>query len=209
MNIGRLRLAQLCQCASMMVLAGAVLSSSAARAQSAPAATAPVAASTDDASAKVPEVVVTATRRVEKDQDVPVSTAVLTPTDINQIFDAGGDIRALAAQVPSLNIESSNGRTFPRLYIRGYGNTDFTSFASQPVSLVYDDVDQENPALKGSRSSTSPMWKCCAGRKAPCSAAMRRPASSMCSLQSPCLANSRKVSARLTAPTTPPTSPRS
>jgi iron complex outermembrane receptor protein len=148
MKMGRLRVAQLCQRASLMVLAGAVLSSSAAWAQTAPVATSPVAA-TDDGSGKVPEVVVTATRRVEKDQDVPVSTAVLTPSDINQIFDAGGDIRALAGQVPSLNIESSNGRTFPRLYIRGYGNTDFTSFASQPVSLVYDDVDQENPALKG------------------------------------------------------------
>jgi iron complex outermembrane receptor protein len=148
MKMGRLRVAQLCQCASLMVLAGVVLTSSAAWAQSAPVATAPAAA-TDDASGKVQEVVVTATRRSEKDQDVPVSTAVLTPTDINQIFDAGGDIRALAGQVPSLNIESSNGRTFPRLYIRGYGNTDFTSFASQPVSLVYDDVDQENPALKG------------------------------------------------------------
>jgi iron complex outermembrane receptor protein len=143
-----LRRAQLGTCASLMVLAGVVLTSGAAWAQSAPVATAPAAAP-DDSSGKVPEVVVTATRRAEKDQDVPVSTAVLTPSDINQIFDAGGDIRALAAQVPSLNIESSNGRTFPRLYIRGYGNTDFTSFASQPVSLVYDDVDQENPALKG------------------------------------------------------------
>jgi iron complex outermembrane receptor protein len=131
-----------------MVLASVVVTSSAAWAQTAPVATAPAAA-TEDNSGKVPEVVVTATRRSEKDQDVPVSTAVLTPTDINQIFSAGGDIRALAGQVPSLNIESSNGRTFPRLYIRGYGNTDFTSFASQPVSLVYDDVDQENPALKG------------------------------------------------------------
>jgi iron complex outermembrane receptor protein len=149
MKMGRLRLLQLCQRASLMVLAGVVLSSSSAWAQSAPAAPASAPAATDDTSGKVPEVVVTATRRVEKDQDVPVSTAVLTPSDINQIFDAGGDIRALAGQVPSLNIESSNGRTFPRLYIRGYGNTDFTSFASQPVSLVYDDVDQENPALKG------------------------------------------------------------
>jgi iron complex outermembrane receptor protein len=148
MKIGGLRVAQLCQCASLMVLAGVVLSSSTAWAQSAPVATAPATA-TDDNSGKIQEVVVTATRRSEKDQDVPVSTAVLTPTDINQIFQAGGDIRALAGQVPSLNIESSNGRTFPRLYIRGYGNTDFTSFASQPVSLVYDDVDQENPALKG------------------------------------------------------------
>jgi iron complex outermembrane receptor protein len=51
--------------------------------------------------------------------------------------------------VPSLNIESSFGRAFPRFYIRGYGNTDFRLNASQPVSLVYDDIVQENPILKG------------------------------------------------------------
>ena len=51
--------------------------------------------------------------------------------------------------MPSLNIESSNGRAFPRLYIRGYGNTDFHDFASQPVGLYYDDIVQENAALKG------------------------------------------------------------
>ncbi len=95
------------------------------------------------------EVVVTATRRPEKDQNVPVSTSVITPEQINAIFSAGGDARALAATVPSLNVESSNGRTFPRFYIRGYGNSDFNTFASQPVSLVYDEVDQENPVLKG------------------------------------------------------------
>jgi iron complex outermembrane receptor protein len=146
MKIGRLRVAQWVRHVSLIALAGATMSS-AAWAQTAPVGATP--AATDDSGGKVPEVVVTATRRSEKDQDVPVSTAVLTPSNITQIFDAGGDIRALAGQVPSLNIESSNGRTFPRLYIRGYGNTDFTSFASQPVSLVYDDVDQENPALKG------------------------------------------------------------
>ena len=51
--------------------------------------------------------------------------------------------------MPSLNIESSFGRTFPRFYIRGLGNTDFDLNASQPVSLVYDDVVLENPILKG------------------------------------------------------------
>ena len=45
--------------------------------------------------------------------------------------------------------ESSYGRAFPRFYLRGYGNTDFRLNASQPVSLVYDDVVQENPILKG------------------------------------------------------------
>ena len=66
------------------------------------------------------------------------------------MFNSGGeDVRALSGRVPSLNIESSFGRAFPRFYIRGYGNTDFRLNASQPVSLIYDDVVQENPILKG------------------------------------------------------------
>ena len=62
---------------------------------------------------------------------------------------AGRTCAGLAGRVPNLNIESSFGRAFPRFYIRGYGNTDFRLNASQPVSLVYDDVVQENPILKG------------------------------------------------------------
>ena len=91
----------------------------------------------------------TATRREERLLDVPVSTSVLSGAPLDVLGTAGQDIRQLAFAVPSLNIESSNGRTFPRFYIRGYGNTDFTSFASQPVGLYYDDIVQENPALKG------------------------------------------------------------
>ncbi|WP_273786852.1 Plug domain-containing protein, partial [Brucella intermedia] len=47
-----------------------------------------------------------------------------------------------------LQIESSFGRTFPRFYIRGLGNTDFDINAAQPVSVVYDDVALENSLLK-------------------------------------------------------------
>ncbi len=95
------------------------------------------------------EIVVTATRREQNINDVPFSTTALTGDALVTLGDAGDDIKQLAFKVPSLNIESSNGRAFPRLYIRGYGNTDFHDFASQPVGLVYDDIVQENPALKG------------------------------------------------------------
>jgi iron complex outermembrane receptor protein len=53
------------------------------------------------------------------------------------------------AKIPSLAVESSFGRSFPRFYVRGLGNTDFDLNASQPVSLVVDEVVQENPILKG------------------------------------------------------------
>src|SRR5204863_1108086 len=97
----------------------------------------------------VQEVIVTATRREERLLDVPVSASALSGAALEVLGSAGQDIRQLAFAVPSLNIESSNGRTFPRFYIRGYGNGDFHNFASQPVGLYYDDIVQENPALKG------------------------------------------------------------
>jgi iron complex outermembrane recepter protein len=95
------------------------------------------------------EIVVTAQRREENLQDIPISIDVVRGAKLDAINSGGADIRALAGRVPSLNIESSFGRTFPRFYIRGLGNTDFDLNASQPVSLVYDDVVLENPILKG------------------------------------------------------------
>ncbi|MCL6742077.1 TonB-dependent receptor [Sphingomonas sp. RB56-2] len=97
----------------------------------------------------VGEIVVTATRRSENLQDIPLSVATIGDETLAAINTGGADIRGLSGRVPSLNIESSYGRTFPRFYIRGLGNTDFDLNASQPVSLVYDDVVLENPILKG------------------------------------------------------------
>ncbi len=94
-------------------------------------------------------VTVTAERRVENVRDVPSSVSVLNSELLDALNTSGQDLRMLAGRVPSLNIESSFGRAFPRFYLRGYGNTDFRLNASQPVSLVYDDVVQENPILKG------------------------------------------------------------
>jgi iron complex outermembrane receptor protein len=54
----------------------------------------------------------------------------------------------LAARVPSLYAESSNGRLAPRFYIRGLGNSDFDLAASQPVSIIVDEVVLENVILK-------------------------------------------------------------
>ena len=91
---------------------------------------------------------VTAQRRPQRNKDVPISVTRLNSEALQTIQAAGGDIRALAGRVPSLNIESSFGRTFPRLYIRGLGNPDFDITAAQPVGVYYDDVVLENPLLK-------------------------------------------------------------
>jgi len=92
---------------------------------------------------------VTARKRVENIKDVPISVSALTPKKLEVLGSSGMDVRALSAKVPSLLIESSFGRTFPRFYVRGLGNTDFDLLASQPVSLVYDDVVLENALTKG------------------------------------------------------------
>jgi iron complex outermembrane receptor protein len=103
----------------------------------------------DSDAGKVQTITVTAERRVENVQQVPNSVSVVNSELLDVLNTSGQDVRMLAGRVPSLNIESSFGRAFPRFYIRGYGNTDFRLNASQPVSLVYDDVVQENPILKG------------------------------------------------------------
>jgi iron complex outermembrane recepter protein len=95
------------------------------------------------------EVIVTGTRRLENIKEVPQSISTINTEALETVNASGLDIRALSARVPSLNIESDFGRTFPRFYIRGQGNTDFDLNASQPVGLVLDDVVQENPILKG------------------------------------------------------------
>ena len=101
------------------------------------------------AAGQLQTVQVTAERRLENIRDVPSSVTALQGEMLEVINSGGQDIRMLAGRVPSLNIESSFGRAFPRFYIRGIGNTDFDLNASQPVSLVFDDVVQENPILKG------------------------------------------------------------
>ena len=100
-------------------------------------------------SAALGEIVVTAQRREENLQDVPLSVTAVSGDQLGALTAGGVDIRGMSGRVPSLLVESSFGRTFPRFYIRGLGNTDFDFNASQPVSLIYDDVVLENPILKG------------------------------------------------------------
>ena len=97
----------------------------------------------------VGEITVTA-RKVEEDiQDVPISISTLQGEDLDVLTTGGADIRALSGRVPSLVMESSFGRAFPRFYIRGLGNPDFDLNASQPVSMIVDEVVLENPIVKG------------------------------------------------------------
>ena len=97
---------------------------------------------------KLEKITVTALKRTQSIQDVPVSIATLSGEKFENMLSAGDDILALATRVPGLYAESSNGRVAPRFYMRGIGNTDFDLAASQPVSIIMDDVVMENVVLK-------------------------------------------------------------
>ncbi len=99
------------------------------------------------------QIVVTAEKRAENVQSVPAAVTAVSDTAMDVVTAGGADVKALSGRVPSLLIESSFGRAFPRFYIRGLGNTDFDLNASQPVSMIYDEEVLENPVLKG-----MPVW---------------------------------------------------
>lgn len=106
------------------------------------------AANQEEAEKGLEKITVTAQKRVQSIQDVPISIATLNGEQFESMFSGGEDILALAVRVPGLYAETSNGRVAPRFYIRGLGNTDFDLAASQPVSIVMDDVVKENVILK-------------------------------------------------------------
>jgi iron complex outermembrane receptor protein len=93
-------------------------------------------------------ITVTAQKRTQSIQEVPISIATLNGERFESLFSSGDDILSLAVRVPGLYAESSNGRVAPRFYMRGIGNTDFDLAASQPVSIVMDNVVMENVVLK-------------------------------------------------------------
>ncbi len=94
------------------------------------------------------EVIVTAQKREQSLMEVPVAVSALSGEQMHDFLSAAENIRAINGRAPSLVVESSNGRTAPRFYIRGLGNYDFDVNANQPVLMVYDEVPLENSVLK-------------------------------------------------------------
>ncbi len=98
---------------------------------------------------RLEEVVVTARKREQRSFEVPLSVSTIRGEKSDILRSSGMDVRFLSNRTPSLQIESSFGRIFPRFFIRGLGNNDFDLNASQPVSVLYDGVVLENALLKG------------------------------------------------------------
>jgi len=94
------------------------------------------------------EIVVTAQKREQTLSEVPAAVSAITGELVNDYLGGAQDIRALAARVPGLNIETSNGRTQPRFYLRGLGNIDFDVNANQPVAMIFDEIALENNTVR-------------------------------------------------------------
>ena len=94
------------------------------------------------------EVIVTAQKREQTLEEVPAAVSVIAGEQVREYLNGAQDVRALAARVPGLNVETSNGRTQPRFYLRGLGNIDFDVNANQPVAFLFDDIALENNTLR-------------------------------------------------------------
>jgi len=94
------------------------------------------------------EIVVTAQKREQTLAEVPAAVSAISGEQVSDYLGGAQDIRALAARVPGLNIETSNGRTQPRFYLRGLGNIDFDVNANQPVAMIFDEISLENNTIR-------------------------------------------------------------
>jgi iron complex outermembrane receptor protein len=84
------------------------------------------------------EVTVTAQKRSENIQSVPLSMVSFGTDDLRQLgITEGFD---LANQVPNMNIDAPVADSNVRYFIRGVGTQDFNTLATSPIALYIDDV---------------------------------------------------------------------
>jgi len=83
------------------------------------------------------EIVVTAQKRVQNLQDVPIAASVLSQDDLLQrgITDA----LDLGAVVPSLKIDTPYGNAYPKITLRGIGSASFNQNTESAVALYLDE----------------------------------------------------------------------
>lgn len=84
------------------------------------------------------EIIVTAQKREQSLQEVPIAVSVLNEDQINASF--GDNIEALQALVPSVSFRTGNTTRNSALTVRGIGTISFSIGAEPSVSTVVDNV---------------------------------------------------------------------
>lgn len=97
--------------------------------------------------AQLEEVVVTAQKRSESMQDVPVAVSAIGGTDIEALgWESAADV---AAQVPNMQMSAPYGDIQPLFAIRGVSMVDYTPSQSSPIGVYADEVYIGAPFLQG------------------------------------------------------------
>ncbi|HWW25390.1 MAG TPA: TonB-dependent receptor [Caulobacter sp.] len=89
------------------------------------------------------EIVVTAQKRAENLQDVPVSVTALTADQLKD--QRVGDVLALSGLSPGLQIKTDDNAANPRIFIRGIGVNDFNPSTASAVGVYVDGVYVASP----------------------------------------------------------------
>lgn len=91
----------------------------------------------------VADIVVTAQKRSERLQDVPIAITAITANDIQKRRTL--DLVDLSNQAPSLQIKSDDNGANPRIFIRGVGVNDFNPATNSAVGIYSDGVYVASP----------------------------------------------------------------
>jgi iron complex outermembrane receptor protein len=110
----------------------------------APADAAPVAAAARAGdSGQVEDIVVTAQKRSERLQDVPIAVTALTGQSLQNRRVL--DLVDLSNQIPALQIKSDDNGANPRIFIRGVGVNDFNPATASAIGIYADGVYVGSP----------------------------------------------------------------
>src|SRR5690349_13845629 len=101
----------------------------------------------DSSPPSLDEVVITAQKRTERLQDVPVAVSALSGSQLaNQRVTKVDDIVSFA---PSLQAQSPGGDGIPIFSLRGVSMADFSANQNGPVATYFDEVYRGASALLG------------------------------------------------------------
>ncbi len=97
--------------------------------------------------AALEEIVITAQKRTENLQEVPVSISAIAGSDIEAL--SFRDTTDITSQVPNLQSTASADSRFPIFSLRGVAMSDYSFNQASPIATYVDEVYKGNPALQG------------------------------------------------------------
>lgn len=96
--------------------------------------------------AEIEKIEVTATKRLENVQEIPVSVSALSADELKSL--KLRDTTEIAAQVPNMQISTPGGDSYPIISIRGISMDDFSINQSSSVAIYVDEVYKGNPSVQ-------------------------------------------------------------